>query len=208
MSNKQVLYQGAEAKIIRSTFLNISVICKTRLKKRYRIKEIDQRLIRSRTRDEAKLMTLARQQGVCVPIVFDIDLERGVLTLQYLTGVRVKDCFNDFTVEQKKRVCKQIGSDIARLHNADIIHGDLTTSNLIYDDDKLFFIDFGLGEFNPDVEAKGVDLHVLMEAIESTHSAFASFFSFVFEGYKQVYNGNADEVKKKIDDIVRRGRYR
>jgi Kae1-associated kinase Bud32 len=72
----------------------------------------------------------------------------------------------------------------------------------------MYFIDFGLGEINPDVEAKGVDLHVLMEAMESTHSAFASDFSFVFDGYKQNYHDDAAMVEKKIKEIIKRGRYR
>ncbi len=208
MVEDELLFQGAEAKIIASTYFRIPVVKKIRMRKRYRIKEIDNRLISTRTRDEAKLMILARQQGVSVPIIFDIDLAGGVLTMQYLMGKRVKDIYNDLSLSQRKKICNQIGNTIAILHNNDIIHGDITTSNLMLLDDRIYFFDFGLGEINPDIEAKGVDLHVLMEAMESTHSVYSSDFSFVFDGYAKCYDQDATEVKTKIEDIVRRGRYR
>jgi Kae1-associated kinase Bud32 len=79
---------------------------------------------------------------------------------------------------------------------------------MILYDKKIHFIDFGLGEKNSDIEVKGVDLHVLMEAIESTHSEYYNCFNYIISGYKNKYNGNVDFILKKIDDIVKRGRYR
>lgn len=208
MVDEDLLFQGAEAKIIRSHFLGLPVVKKIRLNKRYRIDEIDQRLIRTRTKDEAKLMILARTCGVSVPVIVDINLAGGVLIMQYLNGKRIKDIYNALTLKERKTVCHQIGKNIALLHNHDIIHGDITTSNLMVMDDRIYFFDFGLGEINPDIEAKGVDLHVLMEAMKSTHSMYASDFSFVLDGYADCFNGNVREIKHKIEDIVRRGRYR
>jgi len=75
-------------------------------------------------------------------------------------------------------------------------------------DDRVHFIDFGLGEKNGEIEAKGVDLHVLMEAIESTHSKYSNCFEYVLEGYKNALKDDANLVIKKIQDIVKRGRYR
>ena len=97
---------------------------------------------------------------------------------------------------------------IGRLHRHNIIHGDITTSNMIIDDDRIHFIDFGLGCINDENEAKGVDLHVLMEAFNSTHSSHPDCFGYVLEGYKKEYPSHAQAVIKKIDDIVKRGRYR
>lgn len=203
-----MIYQGAEAKIIRSTYLDIDVICKKRVQKRYRIQQLNNQLISSRTKEEAKLIGLARSQGVSVPIIYDIDIIEGILTMSYIDGIRIKDMYDMLSKKERKHLCIIIGETIAKLHNNDIIHGDITTSNLIYMDGKVYLIDFGLGEINPEVETKGVDLHVMMEAMESTHSQHASDFSFVLEGYKNIYKKNADEVIKKIDEIVRRGRYR
>lgn len=153
-------------------------------------------------------MTEARQQGVSVPLIYDVDLENGVITMEYLKGKRVKDILNMLSEDERKKICEMIGRSIARFHNNDIIHGDITTSNMILLDDRVHFIDFGLGEKNSEIEAKGVDLHVLMEAIESTHSKYSNCFEYVLSGYKKELEKDADLVVKKIEEIVKRGRYR
>lgn len=208
MTNQTVLYQGAEAKIIRSKYHDHDVVKKQRVHKRYRIKEIDELLIQSRTKEESKVMALARMNGVSVPLIYDVDLLTGCITFEFVDGSRVKDIFDNLSDEKRKKICYHIGFQIGLLHNAEIIHGDLTTSNMIFKDNTVYFIDFGLSEINHEVEARGVDLHLLMEALESTHSQHASFFTYVFDGYRETYTGDTDEVKRKIDDIIQRGRYR
>jgi Kae1-associated kinase Bud32 len=208
VQNETLLYQGAEAKIILSTYLGKPAVCKHRIQKTYRIKEIDDVLISQRTKDEAKIIHLSRKQGVCVPILYDIDVVKGILTMSYIKGNRIKDIFDDVNADKRRQLCMIIGEQIACLHNHDLIHGDLTTSNMILSEDKVFFIDFGLGEINHELEAKGVDLHVLMEALESTHSKHAEEFKTVLKGYENKYHGDVNQVKKKIEDIIKRGRYR
>ena len=205
---EKIIYQGAEAKICVSKFMNFDVIKKRRIKKGYRIKQIDNSLISTRTKEETKLMTEARQAGVSIPIIYDVDLQNGIITMEYLKGKRIKDILNSLDEKERALICKKIGEGIARFHNNNIIHGDITTSNMILLDDKIHFFDFGLGEINSEVEAKGVDLHVLMEAIESTHSKYSSCFKYVLEGYKKELKSDANQVIKKIQDIVKRGRYR
>lgn len=205
---EKIIYQGAEAKICISKYMGFVVVKKRRLKKGYRIKQIDENLISTRTKEEAKLMIEARAAGVSVPIIYDVDLQNGVITMEYLKGKRIKDILNNLDEKERARICKKIGESIARFHNNDIIHGDITTSNMIILDDKIHFFDFGLGEINSELEAKGVDLHVLMEAIESTHSKYSNCFSYVLEGYKKELKQDANQVIKKIQDIVKRGRYR
>ena len=203
-----MLYKGAEAEICLGEYMGDEVVQKNRIKKSYRIKNIDERLISFRTREEAKLMTEARLHGVSVPIIYDVDQEKGVITMEYLRGKRIKDILNNLSEKERIGVCKKIGESIACLHNNDLIHGDITTSNMILLDGRVHFIDFGLGEKNSEIEAKGVDLHVLMEALESTHSQYAGCFDYVLEGYKKELKEDADQVIKKIEEIVKRGRYR
>ena len=207
MSDK-VLYRGAEAEISLTIFMDKQVVQKKRLKKSYRIKQIDDRLISSRTKEETKLISEARQGGVSVPIIYDVDLENGIILMQYIDGQRVKDILNNLDEGNRKKICKKIGESIAMLHNNNIIHGDITTSNMILFDGSVYFIDFGLGEKSSEIEAKGVDLHVLMEAIESTHSKYSNCFDYVLNGYGSELKNNADIVIKKIEEIVKRGRYR
>jgi len=205
---KKILYQGAEAEIRLSEYLGRTVVQKQRVKKRYRIKEIDRVLIASRTKEEAKLFAEARSHGVSVPLLYDVDLAQGAITMEYLTGRRVKDLLNSLEESERRSICLRIGESIARLHNHDIIHGDITTSNMILVNNRVYFIDFGLGCKNNELEAKGVDLHVLMEAFASTHSKYPRCFEYVLEGYTKQFRGDASAVEKKIEEIVRRGRYR
>ena len=186
----------------------MQVVKKQRISKSYRIKEIDTSLISSRTREEAKLMIEARLHGVAVPIIYDVDLQGGVITMEYLKGKRLKDILNNIDETERKRLCTKIGVSIARLHNHDIIHGDITTSNMILLNDQIHLIDFGLGCKDTELELKGVDLHVLMEAFSSTHCLYPQCFDYVLDGYKQEYRGDAQKVITKIEEIVRRGRYR
>lgn len=208
MTKEQILYQGAEAEIVETKYMGFDAVKKRRLKKSYRIKEIDERLISLRTKEESKLITEARKEGVSVPIIYDVDLKKGIITMQNIKGTRIKDIFNDLTDEKRKKICYEIGQDIALLHKKNIIHGDITTSNMILYENRIHFIDFGLGEKNPEVEPKGVDLHVLMEAIESTHSQYSEYFKYILKGYKDKLGGEAELVIKKIKEIIKRGRYR
>jgi Kae1-associated kinase Bud32 len=205
---KKILYQGAEAEICLSQYMRRTVVEKRRLNKTYRIKEIDTALISYRTKEEAKLMIESRTYGVSVPLIYDVDLTSGIITMEYIAGKRIKDILNSIDETERKRICQKIGQEIALLHNHDIIHGDITTSNMILLNDSIYFIDFGLGSKTGEVEAKGVDLHVLMEAFGSTHSQYPECFTYVFEGYKKNLTQDASVVWNKIEEIVQRGRYR
>lgn len=205
---KKILYRGAEAVICLSEYMGRRVVQKRRVKKAYRIPEIDSPLIAMRTKEESKLLSLSRTYGVSVPVIYDVDLAQGIITMEYVDGKRIKDILNTLGESDRKRICKKIGESIARFHNHDIIHGDITTSNMILLEDRIYFIDFGLGSINDELEAKGVDLHVLMEAFESTHSQHPLCFTYVFEGYTTQFHGDAAAVMEKIEEIVRRGRYR
>ena len=203
-----MIYQGAEAKILISRFLNRDVIVKKRLHKSYRIQEIDDYLINYRTKTEAKIIMDARKNSVPVPIIYDVDLINGIIIMELIKGERVKDIFDLISDDKRISICERIGRNIARLHKNNIIHGDITTSNMIERDDDIFFIDFGLSSYNTEIEAQGVDLHVLMEAIESTHSNNSDYFKYVLDSYMAEYGEGSDLVVNKINEIVKRGRYR
>jgi TP53 regulating kinase-like protein len=76
-------------------------------------------------------------------------------------------------------------------------------------DGRIFFVDFGLGEKNSELEAQGVDLHLLKRALQSTHYQYADeCFQTVMKGYA-AFVGEAEtkDVLAKIREIERRGRY-
>ena len=91
VTEKTIIYRGAEAEIHLGKYMGFNVVQKRRIHKTYRIKNIDDRLISQRTKEEAKLMTEARTHGVSIPIIYDVDTENGIITMEYLKGKRIKD---------------------------------------------------------------------------------------------------------------------
>ncbi len=202
---ERLITRGAEAEIYLSEWMNRKVIIKRRVRKRYRIKEIDEELRKPRTKKEATLIIEARRAGISVPIIYDVDLTEMKITMQYVDGEKLKDCLDGMDEKKQKDICKKIGKSIALLHKNGIAHGDITTSNLIVDGNKIYFIDFGLGEKSSEVEKQGVDLHLLRGAFKAAHKN-EKLFQWVFDGYKKNFEG-ADEIRRKVDEISGRGRY-
>ena len=121
--------------------------------------------------------------------------------MEYIQGNKVRDI-----LEQNLEICKTIGSHIAEMHNNGIIHGDLTTSNMIFNGNDIFLIDFGLGFFSEKVEDMAVDLHLLKRALDSRHYTICEkAFLLVMKGYKEKSN-NYDEVIKRLEIVESRGR--
>ncbi|MCK9151138.1 bifunctional N(6)-L-threonylcarbamoyladenine synthase/serine/threonine protein kinase [Methanobacterium alcaliphilum] len=203
----EILAKGAEANIYTGNWLDEDVLIKERIPKNYRIIEIDDKLRKSRTKKEARLLSQAKRCGVRTPIIFDIDLENKSLVMEKIEGQLVKDAIINSSPTLMNKTCQNIGESIALLHDCGIIHGDLTTSNIILKDSiDLIFLDFGLGKFSDLVEDKGVDLLVLKKALGSTHYQIAhKCFSAVMKGYQK--SNDYKEVLDKISEIEGRGRY-
>lgn len=201
-----LIKRGAEAEIYLSEWRNRQVVLKRRVVKSYRHEEIDRRLREARTRLEAKLISEARSFGVPTPIIYDVDTQKSQITMEYVDGKQIKEVLHNVENEEQKKLCVEIGKCVGKFHKNDLIHGDLTTSNMILRGDRIYFIDFSLGGKNREIEAKGVDLHLLSEAFESTHSEILDMFDFVLEGYNNEYE-EADKVIAKVKEIEKRGRY-
>jgi TP53 regulating kinase-like protein len=201
----EMIKRGAEAEIYLTEWYGRKVIIKKRVRKGYRIKDLDDKIRERRTKREAMLMVAARKVEVNTPIIYDLIVKKKEIVMQYVSGQRIKDVIDKKSENWQKKTCKEIGRSIACMHKNGLIHGDITTSNMILMKGKLYFIDFGLGMKNSNTENIGVDLHVLMEAFKATHKN-KNLFKWVIEEYEKNF-GNAKEIMKKIEDIVRRGRY-
>ena len=199
---KKLVKQGAEAKLYEDSWLGRRCIVKERSAKKYRLKELDERLRVHRTKGEAKLMHEAKEATVLTPKIYDIT--ENEIVMEFLEGMRIKELLDSENEDIKKEICLKIGKNIGKLHKQGIIHGDLTTSNMIMKNDDLYFFDFGLGEKSDEIEKKGVDLHVLLEALTST--GFESLFKYILKGYGKTY-GDAKLVEERIHEITKRGRY-
>ena len=199
---KKLIAQGAEAKI----FLEDGNILKQRFSKSYRIKEIDEKLRGTRTRREAKILQKLEAINFPAPRLISND-EKENLVIGKVDGKLVKD-----TLEKAdyKQLCSEIGGKVAILHNNSIIHGDLTTSNMIQNsnDKKIYFIDFGLSFFSEKAEDKAVDLHLLKEGLESKHyRIWEECFKSALEAYKKEAE-KSRETLKRLAIVEKRGRYR
>jgi TP53 regulating kinase-like protein len=157
-----------------------------------------------------QLMHEAKKSGVPTPAIFLVDVKNATIMMEYVEGKQIKHLLNNVSESERHRLCVEIGRLIGRLHSHGIVHGDLTTSNMILsDDNRVFFVDFGLGEKNVELEARGVDLHLMKRALESAHFRFAGeCFAAVVKGYSSIVKDKAlRDVSDKIKEIERRGRY-
>jgi N6-L-threonylcarbamoyladenine synthase/protein kinase Bud32 len=198
--------KGAEANLYQDQYLDYQVMVKKRVPKNYRIEEIDKHLRKTRTKSESKLLNEAKRCGVMTPLIYDVDLAENTITMEKVNGNLIKDVFNDKGLDQIISICQGIGKSVARLHQCGIIHGDLTTSNLLLKSNNIVFIDFGLGKISNLIEDKGVDLLVFKKALSGIHHDISDdCFAAIMEGYQ-----DADDyhlVLDKISEIEGRGRY-
>jgi Kae1-associated kinase Bud32 len=200
-----LLKRGAEAELRRTTYLGREAVEKARVPKAYRLPPLDEELRRARIRREATLIGEARAAGVSVPMLYDIDLVAHTLVMEFVDGPTAKAVL-DRGGKEAAATCRRIGEAVARLHRADIVHGDLTTSNMILRGGRLVLIDLSLGEKTSSLEGKGVDLRLLKEALTSAHARGPEHFEAVVRAYRRGYP-RAAEVLAKLKEIEERGRY-
>lgn len=220
-----IIAQGAEAILIREN----NKLIKRRIPKSYRLPALDEKLRKQRTRKEAKLLEKASKL-IPVPNVLKSSDKTMEILMPFIEGKKLSDSLD--SLKNASAVCIQIGENMAKLHDADIIHGDLTTSNMILVENQntsqqnipkspspahqpspinnsplVFFIDFGLGFESQKIEDKAVDIHLIKQALEAKHfKNYESFFSSVLEGYKLSKNHLA--VLNRLKKVEARGRYK
>ncbi len=229
---QQIIQQGAEAII---SLNKDNQILKNRIKKSYRLPELDTKLRIRRTKSETKIINKL-QNIINVPKIIQTDKED--IIMEFIDGKKLSEHLEKLDY---KKICKQIGEALTKLHNQDIIHGDLTTSNMIYTNNKsnninskksisskkqsskdeklennnisknnkvgkIYLIDFGLGFHSHKIEDKAVDLHLLKQALRAKHYKIANdCIKIILKNYKP------DKYKliiPRIKVIESRGRYK
>jgi Kae1-associated kinase Bud32 len=201
-----VVQRGAEAILYLEERDGQKVLVKDRVPKGYRIPQLDERIRIQRTRHEENLLLKARRAGVAAPGVLESGSSK--LVMEWIEGSRLKDTLNSMEKGERLKVYRLMGESIGKLHSAGIIHGDLTTSNMIFKDNGLYIIDFGLGKISGKVEDQAVDLYLLYEALKSTHLKLADgAWKNILKAYKQNY-AKSNEVFKRMLKIERRRRYK
>ncbi len=200
----KIIQQGAEAKIFLDKPEN--KVIKHRITKTYRIPELDKKIIKQRTKAEIKLLEKANKIISC-PKSEPLK-EHNKIIMEYIEGDKLSEYLPTLTLLKQKNILSEVGESISKLHKSDIIHGDLTTSNMILKNNKVFLIDFGLGYISKKIEDKAVDIHLLKQALEAKHF---KYWKELFEEFKKSYSKDYLESKKIFERMVaveRRGRYR
>ncbi|PQE17666.1 Kinase-associated endopeptidase 1 Bud32 protein [Rutstroemia sp. NJR-2017a BVV2] len=239
-----LIAQGAEALLFKSTYLlpEIPAAVKYRPSKPYRHPILDQRLTKHRILSEARVLAKCRREGVNVPAVYAMDEAGGWLMFEWITGdvvrVRINEWLekkkelgvigendgaegNDTATDAKDAVdlMRRMGEAVGKMHSVGVVHGDLTTSNLMLRPSEteteaetnlqgeIVIIDFGLASQSTHDEDRAVDLYVLERAFGSTHSRAEHLFKEVLVAYGKSFKG-ALVVLKKLEGVRMRGRKR
>ena len=195
----KLISQGAEAKIYLTP--EVSKITKDRIPKGYRHPQLDTQIRTRRTKSESKILIKALALGVNVPQV--LSTNKFDLQIEYIDGDRLSQTLNDYPEKKQFQVMQKLGTQVALLHKNNIIHGDLTTSNTILSNNKVFLIDFGLGFISTKIEDKAVDLHLIKQALEAKH----------YQNHKALFNQfcktyNIKENIERLTIVEKRGRYK
>lgn len=198
--------RGAEAVVSVMDFLGRKAIQKQRLPKRYRHPELDAKLTSRRLQQEARVLLRLRKEGIRVPAVYSVNVKSGLLIMECVQGVTLKKFLKD-KHQGGEDVMRKAGSAVAKMHKCDIVHGDLTTGNILVHDGKVCIIDFGLSGGNGTEEDLAVDLYVLERAVMSAHSEKAQPLNEAFlVAYAEELR--RPEVLKRLDEVRARGRKR
>ncbi|PHH78720.1 hypothetical protein CDD80_6355 [Ophiocordyceps camponoti-rufipedis] len=226
-ASSELITQGAEARLYKTSYLRPDLPCalKYRPPKPWRHPVLDQRLTKHRILTEARILAKCRRDGVRVPTVYAIDEAAGWLMLEWIPGNPVRVAINDWLAQAStpvdqddtlRALLRRIGSAVGLMHKMGVVHGDLTTSNIMLSPPpqgshclagEIVIIDFGLASGSIQDEDRAVDLYVLERAFGSTHPAAESVFEEVLEAYKHTFN-HAPIVLKRLKDVRMRGRKR
>jgi TP53 regulating kinase and related kinases len=198
---KKLLKRGAEADIYLRSWYGKLTISKVRNVKPYRHKSLDDQIRKSRTINEANMISASKITGVVSPFLYFVDPFYAEIIMEFVDGKVAKDVITP-------RLCEEIGKYTALLHSNDIIHGDLTTSNFIISK-KLVILDFGLSYYSQRREDRAVDIRLIKEIFSSAH---VSYYKEIYEGFLRGYSEVCGEyetqkILKNVSEIERRGRY-
>jgi TP53 regulating kinase and related kinases len=209
-SKLEPFHRGAEADLFLSTIDPWKVVVKRRISKAYRNKSLDDHIRRERTISEISIIHEAKMAGVNVPSIIEVEPETNTFVMTRIDGTLARDSLDTMSLRDATRLFKKLGAMIGLLHSAGIIHGDLTTSNIVVTQaGDPFLVDFGMSRRSEDPEDRGVDLHLLQRSITTSHHKdVAPLVKALASGYAKAAGRKIHESSwAKSREISRRGRY-
>ena len=201
----ELVKKGAEADIYTSAWNDSKAIMKIRKPKNYRNPILDKNLRKQRTIRESQTLMEIKSFGIPTPLVYFVNLKNSSIIMQRIPGKPIHDLPNSKIIS----LSSQIGNHVGLLHKNGIMHGDLTTSNFILFQDKVYVIDFGLSQKTIKPEDHAVDLRLIKEILNSAHAKIMeSSWNNFLSGYKSIV-GPSQFVKitNLVSLIESRGRY-
>lgn len=193
---KKLIYTGAEASIFREG----QVILKIRHPKRYRHPELDARLQLQRTKAEAGILQKVAALGIAAPNLILVD--KNTIKMHYIAGKPLRECLETYSA---KFLGQTLAKLVAKLHALNIVHADLTTSNILIKAKKMYLVDFGLSFATTKNEDKAVDLYVLMQSLSTKHSKHAQN---IFSTFLKTYGRYHQAVIERFEVVMQRGRHK
>jgi len=207
---ERVIYVGAEAVVGLGYYLGTRAIYKLRIPKPYRDPSLDKLIRSERTLNESRILINSRRLNVNVPKLLLVDVTTSLIIMEYIEGKLLRDVLNTLDMSEVIRISYIVGKQVGTLHKNSIVHGDLTTSNMILGrDGNVYLIDFGLSKYSNDLEDYGVDIHLFMRSLESVHHRLKDvILGHFLKGYEDVVGKEfREEVEDKVREIRLRGRY-
>jgi len=204
------LHRGAEADLSLATIGPWRVVIKRRVKKEYRNPSLDEQIRHDRTSSEASIIHEARTAGARVPSIVGMDIENNAIIMTHVDGTVARERLDEMGISEARKFFRSLGEQIGLLHTGGIVHGDLTTSNVIVSPSGApFIVDFGMARRSVETEDRGVDLHLLQRSIVASHSKDpSSMMNAMIRGYElSAGNKVASSTWRKAREIARRGRY-
>lgn len=191
------LWQGADA------------IYKVRKPLSYRLRALDDAIRRQRTVREAEMLHAAKGARVPAPYLYDVDVPGSTIVMEYVEGERLRDALTGYPAARAKAVFEELGRLTASLHSAGMVHGDLTTANVVVRGTEVVLIDFGLSFRTTRLEDQAVDLRLIKETVTGGHpDRSKAALDSIFRGYSERAGGKRfREVTRQLRSIERRGRY-
>ncbi|MGH9917754.1 MAG: Kae1-associated kinase Bud32, partial [Nitrososphaerales archaeon] len=184
----KLIYRGAEADVFRGDWCGQHAVYKVRVPLPYRLPELDNAIRSQRTVHEALIIYQSKLAGVSTPALYYVSPPEALLVMEYLDGERLKTVLEGASPSEISALAFRFGESVARLHSAGIMHGDLTTSNVIVSKDgAIRFIDFGLAIRSRRLEDQAVDLRLIKETLTGAHNPISKrFMRSLLEGYASV----------------------
>jgi TP53 regulating kinase and related kinases len=199
--HSKIIKRGAEADVYLIPWYKNIAISKLRNPKKYRNITLDNLIRVRRTIHEANMLNDVKTTGIKTPFIYFLDPKRAQIIMEYIDGENVKDILSP-------EIGFEMGKYVSILHNKNIIHGDLTTSNFIKRKADLYLIDFGLSFYSERIEDMATDIRIIKEILSSAHiQIFDETYERFLEGYALISNNNFNRVLKVVKDIETRGRY-